>query len=134
VGLQIPCSFNPEEEKESTIRSFAEAFRNAAPRIGEAKKGCEFVEGNLIVDHVHMCISIPPKYSMANVVGFIKGKSAISIARNFRGKTKNFAGENFWARGYFVSTVGLDEDMMRNYIRVQEAEDERYEQLCLWKS
>jgi putative transposase len=80
-----------------------------------------------------MCLSIPPKYAVSNVVGFIKGKSAISIAREFRGKTKNFTGENFWARGYFVSTVGLDEDMVRNYIREQEREDERYEQLSLWK-
>ena len=96
------------------------------------QKGCEIVEGHLIVDHVHMCISIPPKYAVSNVVGYIKGKSAISIARNFRGKTKNFTGENFWARGYFVSTVGLDEEMVRNYIREQEREEERYEQLTLF--
>lgn len=96
------------------------------------QKGCEIVEGHLMVDHVHMCISIPPKYAVSNVVGYIKGKSAISIARNFRGKTKNFTGENFWARGYFVSTVGLDEEMVRNYIREQEREEERYEQLTLF--
>jgi hypothetical protein len=93
-----------------------------------------FVEGHLMADHVHMCLSIPPKYAVSNVVGFIKGKSAISIARIFRGKSKNFTGENFWARGYFVSTVGLDEVMVRNYIREQEREDEHYEQLNLWKS
>ena len=98
------------------------------------QKGCEIVEGHLMADHVHMCLSIPPKYAVSNVVGSIKGKSAISIARNFRGKSKNFTGENFWARGYFVSTVGLDEDMVRNYIREQEREDEHYEQLNLWKS
>lgn len=98
------------------------------------QKGCEIVEGHLMADHVHMCLSIPPKYAVSNVVGFIKGKSAISIARTFRGKTKNFTGENFWARGFFVSTVGLDEDMVRNYIREQEREDERSEQLSLWKS
>jgi putative transposase len=97
------------------------------------QKGCEVVEGHLMADHVHMCLSIPPKYAVSSVVGFIKGKSAISIAREFRGKTKNFSGENFWARGYFVSTVGLDEDMVRKYIREQEREDERYEQLSLWK-
>ena len=84
-------------------------------------------------DHVHMCISIPPKYAVSNVVGFIKGKSAISIARQFMGKAKNFAGENFWARGYFVSTVGLDEQVVRAYIREQEKEEERYEQLSLFK-
>ena len=98
------------------------------------QKGCEIVEGHLMADHVHMCLSIPPKYAVSNVVGFIKGKSAISIARTFRGKTKNFTGENFWARGFFVSTVGLDEEMVRNYIRDQEREEEIYEQLSIWKS
>ncbi len=97
------------------------------------QKGCGVVEGHLMSDHVHMCLGIPPKYAVSNVVWFIKGKGAISIAREFRGKTKNFTGENFWARGYFVSTVGLDEAMVRNYIREQEREDERYEQLSLWK-
>ena len=97
------------------------------------QKGCEVVEGHLMLDHVHMCISIPPKYAVSNVVGFMKGKSAISIARQFRGKSKNFTGENFWARGYFVSTVGLDEEVVRAYIREQEKEEERYEQLSLWK-
>lgn len=82
-------------------------------------------------DHVHMCICIPPKHSVSYVVGYIKGKSAIGIARRFVGRNRNFSGENFWARGYFVSTVGLDEDMVRAYIRNQEEEDERYEQLKL---
>ncbi len=80
-------------------------------------------------DHVHMCISIPPKYAVSNVVGYIKGKSAISIARNFMGRKRNFSGENFWARGYFVSTVGLDEEIVKRYIREQEKEDERLDQL-----
>ena len=84
-------------------------------------------------DHVHMCISIPPKYAVSNVVGFIKGKSAISIARQFMGKTKNFTGKNFLARGYFASTVGLDEEVVKAYIREQEKEEEHYEQLSLWK-
>lgn len=75
--------------------------------------------------------SIPPKYAVSNVVGYIKGKSAITIARRFGGRTRNFTGEVFWARGYFVSTVGLDEAMVRAYIRNQEAEDERYEQMKL---
>ena len=95
------------------------------------QKGCQIVEGHLMSDHIHMCISIPPKYSVSNVVGYIKGKSAIGIARHFLGKSRNFSGENFWARGYFVSTVGLDEAMVRAYIREQEQEDERYEQLKL---
>lgn len=95
------------------------------------QKESRVVEGHLMVDHIHMCISIPPKYSVANVVGYIKGKSAISIARRFNGRSRNFGGENFWARGYFVSTVGLDEEMIRAYIRHQEKEEEYYEQLRL---
>ena len=89
------------------------------------------VEGHLMVDHVHMCLSIPPKYSVSSVVGYIKGKSAITIARHFGGRQRNFTGEVFWARGYFVSTVGLDEEMVRAYIRNQEQEDERYDQMKL---
>ena len=95
------------------------------------QKECKIVEGHLKPDHVHLCISIPPKHAVSYLVGFIKGKSAISIARRFMGRAKNFTGENFWARGYFVSTVGLDEEMVRAYIRNQEKEDERYDQLKL---
>ncbi|WP_157669437.1 IS200/IS605 family transposase [Chitinibacter sp. GC72] len=95
------------------------------------QKGCQIVEGHIMPDHVHMCISVPPKYALSNVVGFIKGKSAITIAQQFGGRTKNFTGEVFWARGYFVSTVGLDEAMVRAYIRNQEKEDERYDQMKL---
>ena len=89
------------------------------------------MEGHLKGDHVHMCISIPPKYAVSNVVSYLKGKSAIQIARRHGGQSRNFTGENFWARGYFVSTVGLDEAMVRAYIRNQEAEDERYDQMKL---
>ena len=91
----------------------------------------EVLEGHLCPDHVHVYISIPPKYSVAQVVGFIKGKSAINIARNYAGRTRNFRGQSFWARGYFVSTVGRDEQTIREYIRRQEAEDRRLEQLGL---
>ena len=93
------------------------------------QKGSKIEEGHLQTDHVHMCISIPPKYAVSNVIGYIKGKSAISIARNFMGRKRNFSGENFWARGYFVSTVGLDEEVVKKYIREQEKEDERLDQL-----
>ena len=89
------------------------------------------MEGHLMGDHVHICISIPPKFAVSNVVGFLKGKSAIAIARNFGGRSRNFTGEVFWARGYFVSTVGLDEAMVRAYIRNQEDEEERYDQMKL---
>jgi len=89
-------------------------------------------EGHLMLDHVHMLISIPPKYSVAQVVGFIKGKSAIHVAREFLGRKKNFTGQSFWARGYFVSTVGRDEETIRKYIKKQVAEDQRIDQLQLF--
>ena len=90
-------------------------------------------EGHLMLDHVHMLVSIPPKYSVAQVVGYIKGKSAIFIARTYVGKRRNFVGENFWARGYFVSTVGRDETTVREYIKHQEKEDQRLDQLEMFK-
>jgi putative transposase len=97
------------------------------------QKECQIVEGHLMSDHVHICISIPPKHSVSYVIGYIKGKSAISIsiARRFAGKSKNFTGENFWARGYFVTTIGLDEEMIRTYVRNQDKEDAYYDQLKL---
>ena len=82
-------------------------------------------------DHVHMMISIPPKYAVSQVVGYIKGKSAIHIARTHSGRQRNFVGQHFWARGYFVSTVGRDEKVIREYIRHQEKEDRRIDQLQL---
>ena len=95
------------------------------------RKGCKIEEGHLMPDHVHICISIPPKYSVLTVVGYLKGKSAILIAGRFKGKQRNFNGENFWAQGYFVATVGLDEEMVREYIRNQEQADIRRDQLEL---
>ena len=95
-------------------------------------KESEIVEGHLCADHIHMCVSVPPKYALSNVIGYIKGKSAISIARNFAGKRRNFTGENFWARGYYVSTVGLNEESVRKYIQQQEEEDKRLEQINLY--
>lgn len=90
------------------------------------------VEGHLMPDHVHIMLSIPPKYAVSQVVGFIKGKSAIQIARTFQGRKKNFVGYHFWARGYYVSTVGKDENAVRAYIRNQEVEDKRLDQLNLF--
>ncbi len=94
-------------------------------------KEARIIEGHMMADHIHMCISIPPKYAVSGIVGYIKGKSAISIARNIMGRKRNFTGENFWARGYFVSTVGIDEEVVKEYIRNQEKEEERLEQLEL---
>ncbi len=122
--------FIPKRRKRAIFLAFrrdlGEIFRELA-----RQKDSQVVEGHLMSDHVHMCLSIPPKYAESNVVGYIKGKSAIAIVRNFGGRERNFTGELFWARGYFVSTVGLDESMARAYIRKQEHEDERYDQMKL---
>ena len=108
-------------------RDLGNVFRNLA---GHRETRVE--EGHLMPDHVHMLLSIPPKYAVAEVVGYIKGKSAIYIARTFMGKAKNYTGQNFWARGYFVSTVGRDEKTIREYIRNQEKEDKRQDQLAMF--
>jgi putative transposase len=92
------------------------------------QKESKILEGHLQADHVHMLVSIPPKYSVAQVVGFIKGKSAIHIAWSYLGRRKNYTGMHFWARGYFVSTVGADEATMGAYIQNQEKEDARIDQ------
>lgn len=88
------------------------------------QRECRIEEGHIMPDHVHMLISIPPKYSISQVVGYIKGKSAIHIARRFMNRGRNFTGYHFWARGYFVSTVGRDEETIRLYIKNQEAVDQ----------
>ena len=88
-----------------------------------SQRGSKILEGHMVGDHVHMLISIPPKYSVAEVIGYIKGKSAIAVARKFGGRTKNFNGERFWARGYAVSTVGWNETQIREYVRHQETCD-----------
>lgn len=88
------------------------------------QKECIILEGHVMPDHIHMCIQIPPKYAVASIVGFLKGKSAITIVRQFGNKDKNFVGEHFWARGYAISTVGFEEEVVRKYIREQEEADE----------
>jgi len=107
-------------------RDLGDVFR----RLAEQRESV-IEEGHLMPDHVHMMISIPPKYSVAQVVGYLKGKSAIHIARTHAGRRRNFVGQHFWARGYFVSTVGRDEAVIRRYIQDQEKEDRRVEQLRL---
>lgn len=97
------------------------------------RRGCEILEGHLRPDHAHMLISIPPKYAVSQVVGYLKGKSAIHLAREYFGRKKNFTGQHFWARGYHVSTVGRDEETIRKYIKEQEREDRRMDQLNLFK-
>ena len=113
-------------------------YSELRPHLGEvfrrlaSQKESRIIEGHLMLDHVHMLISIPPKYSVSQVIGYIKGKSAIHLARVYGERKRNFVGQHFWARGYFVSTVGRDETMIREYIRHQEQEDQRIEQLSLW--
>ena len=114
-------------------------YEKLRPHLGEVfrqlagQKECRIEEGHLMADHVHILISIPPKYSVAQVIGYIKGKSAIHLARVYGERKRNFVGQHFWARGYFVSTVGRDEGVVREYIRKQEKEDERFEQLSLFR-
>ena len=103
-----------------------EVFRKLA-----AQKESRIEEGHLLPDHVHMMIAIPPKHAVSQVIGFIKGKSAIHLARVYGEKKRNFVGQSFWARGFFVSTVGRDEETIRAYIRNQEIADKQLDQLQL---
>ena len=107
-------------------RELGEVFHRLA-----GQKESRIEEGHVMSDHVHMMLSVPPKYAVAQVVGYIKGKSAIHIARTYTGRERNYVGQHFWARGYFVSTVGRDEQVIREYIRHQEREDRRIDQLNL---
>ncbi len=101
-------------------------YGSIRPELGKifhalaAMKECTILEGHVMPDHIHMLIEIPPKHATSAIVGFLKGKSAIAIARQFSGKQRNFSGENFWARGYAISTVGFEEQAIRKYIREQE--------------
>ena len=108
-------------------RDLGEILKNLA-----IQKECKIEEGHVCSDHVHILISIPPKYSVSQVIGYLKGKSAIRIARTYCGKKRNFLGQSFWARGYFTSTVGRNEVVIREYIKNQEAEDKRIDQLKLF--
>jgi len=110
---------------------YAELRKHLGPVLRELaqQRECGVEEGHLQLDHVHMLLSIPPKYAVAQVLGYIKGKSAIHIARTYLGRRQNFTGQHFWARGYYVSTVGRNEAAIREYIRRQQAEDQRLDQL-----
>ena len=118
--------FIPKYRRKMIFGTIREELGEIFHKLAKQKE-CVIEEGHLMPDHVHMMISIPPKYAVSQVVGFIKRKSAIHIARTYSGKTRNYVGENFWARGYFVSTVGRDEEVIRRYIRHQESEDHRFD-------
>ena len=109
-------------------RHLGEVFRRLAQQ-----KESRLEEGHRMPDHVHMMIAIAPKYAVSQVVGYIKGKCAIHLARVYGERKRSFVGQNFWARGYFVSTVGRDEAVIRAYIRAQQEEDKKLEQLMLWR-
>jgi putative transposase len=122
MGLQISIVFVPKCRKKKlygAIRKFlGTVFHELA-----SQRGSTIIKGNMVQDHVHMLIPIPPKYSVAEVIGYIKGKSAIAVARQFGDKKRNFNGEQLWARGYAVPTVGFEEQTIKNYIRNQERLD-----------
>ncbi|MFT3789615.1 MAG: IS200/IS605 family transposase [Rudaea sp.] len=109
-------------------KHLGEVFRQLA-----RQRESRIEEGHLMSDHVHMLLAIPPKYAVSEVVGYIKGKSAIHLARTYAERKRNFQGQHFWARGYFVSTVGRDETQIRAYIQNQEHEDKRMDRLNLWR-
>jgi putative transposase len=113
---------------EQLRQHLGEVFRELA-----RQKESRVEEGHLMLDHVHMMLAIPPKYAVSQVVGYMKGKSAIHLARVYGERKRNFVGQHVWARGYFVSTVGRDETMIREYIRNQDKADEKLEQIKLWQ-
>jgi putative transposase len=116
--------FVPKRRRKALFGSIRQKLGGVFHELARQKE-CRIVQGHLLADHVHMCIEIPPKYAVASIVGFLKGKSAITIAREFAGKERNFTGEHFWARGYAVSTVGFNLEQVKAYIRTQEADDEQ---------
>jgi putative transposase len=123
--------FTPKYRKKALFGPIRKELKDVFHRLA-TQKNCKIEEGHLMPDHVHMLISIPPKLAVASVVGFLKGKSSIWVAQNIAGKKQNFVGHKFWARGYYVSTVGADEKVIRAYIRNQESEDKRLDELSLF--
>lgn len=122
--------FIPKYRRKVLYRQLRREMGNVFRQLTEQREA-RIVEGHLMADHVHMLISIPPKYSVSQVVGYLKGKSAIHLARVYAGRKRNYVGQHFWARGYWVSTVGRDEAAVRRYIQDQEKEDQRMDQLQL---
>jgi putative transposase len=132
VGLQISRHFLSEIPPKGAVWRTEAASGYDIPAIGRAERK-RVEEGHLMRDHVHMLLAIPPKYAVSQVIGYIKGKSAIHLARVYGERKRGFVGQSFWARGYFVSTVGRDETVIREYIKNQEGEDQKLEQLNPWR-
>ena len=124
--------FIPKRRRKTLYGALRKHLGEVFHRLAGQKES-RIEEGHLMPDHVHMLISIPPKYAVSQVVGYIKGKSAIHLARVYGERKQNFVGQHFWARGYFVSTVGRDETVVREYIRQQEEADQRLDQMNLWR-
>jgi putative transposase len=124
--------FIPKRRRKTLYAALRKHLGEVFHRLAGQKES-RIEEGHLMPDHVHMLISIPPKYAVSQVVGFIKGKSAIHLARVYGERKRNFVGQHFWARGYFVTTVGRDEAAIREYIRNQEEADLRLDQMNLWR-
>ena len=124
--------FIPKCRRKVLYKSLRQHLGEVFKQLAEQRES-RIEQGHLQADHVHMMISIPPKYAVSQVIGYLKGKSAIHLARVYGERKRNFVGQHFWARGYFVSTVGRDEEVIREYIRNQENEDARLEQLSMWK-
>lgn len=123
--------FTPKYRKKALYGVIRKELKDVFHRLARQKE-CVIEEGHLMSDHVHMLLSIPPKHSVSQILGFLKGKSSIWIAQNIANKHRNFLGHKFWARGYFVSTVGADEKVVRTYIQNQEADDKRLDELSLF--
>jgi putative transposase len=123
--------FIPKYRRQALYKELRNHLGDVLRSLAQQKE-CRVEERHLLPDHVHMLLSIPPKYSVAQIVGFMKGKGAIHIARTFMGGRSNYTRQHFWARGYYVSTVGREERIIREYIRKQEVEDKRLDQLGLW--
>ncbi len=123
--------FIPKYRRKALYRELRRYLGEVFRRLAEQKES-RIEEGHLLPDHVHMMIAIPPKYAVSQVIGYIKGKSAIHLARTYGERKKNFVGQHFGARGFFVSTVGREEEVIREYIRRQEEEDKRLDQMGLW--
>jgi putative transposase len=119
---KYPVVFVPKYRRKVMFGEIRQSLGSIFHELARQKE-CRIIEGHLMPDHVHMCIEIPPKYAVSSVIGFLKGKSAIAIARQFRGKQSNFTGEHFWARGYAVSTVGFELEAVKRYIREQDIAD-----------
>ena len=119
--------FIPKCRRKTLYGQIRKELQTSFHRLAHQKE-CRIESGFLMPDHVHMMVSIPPKHSVAQIVGFLKGKTAIHVARRFGNVRKNFIGQHFWARGYHVSTVGYDEAVIRRYIENQEEEDNRLDQ------